>query len=324
MPARLVEVSSSSVGALTASWFPATDDTTEPGAIRYQVHVSTEASFVPSAATLKTVVTGVTSATISDGLTRGARYTAKVVALDQQDVPSAVSQGLDAVVSDTVATATAGLAAVQLSATQVASVATGSVVLAAGAATPAVGSVISSSEANGGEGFLRRVVASSTTLGVTTLTTAAVSVAEVFERVQVSSTYRLDTVPAEVVKAAATLDRAHSQSLANGRQHHEFQWAESGLSYGTDAAATVQRRSALAMHRPMSLGGMISDGFKSSGGATVAGSWGQVSGQTRVEVNEGKSGEDTWTVDITSNDKPFGSLSKHLPGGGWHRPRGRQ
>ncbi len=309
-PARLVEVSSSSVGALTASWLPATDDTTAVAALRYQVHASTDPAFAPSATTLKTTVTGALSATITTGLTRGLRYSVKVLAVDQQDASSAASQALDAVVSDTVATVPPGVSAVSLATSQVASVGTNSVVLASGVVAPAVGTVIASSEANGGLGFLRRVAGTSTASGVTTVNTSPVSVAQVLQHVRVSSTYRLDTVPTEVAQAAASLDRRSMQRLADGSERQTFNWPESGLSYGTDAAAQVQRRSILAVRQPSSLGGVVSDGFKSSGGTTVSGSWGQISGQTRVEVNEGKSGQDTWTVDITSNDKPTFSNSK--------------
>ncbi|MDZ4128047.1 MAG: hypothetical protein U1E02_28350, partial [Hydrogenophaga sp.] len=57
----LVEVSSSAVGAMTVSWLPASDDTTPASSIKYQVHASTDASFTPSASTLKFEGTGVTS-----------------------------------------------------------------------------------------------------------------------------------------------------------------------------------------------------------------------------------------------------------------------
>lgn len=81
-PARLVEVSSSSVGTLSASWLPATDDTTAVAALRYQVHVATDPAFIPSPTTLKTTVTGALSTTITAGLTRGQRYSVRVLAVD--------------------------------------------------------------------------------------------------------------------------------------------------------------------------------------------------------------------------------------------------
>ena len=70
---NLVEVSSLAVGALSASWLPASDDTTPAASIRYQIHASTDASFIPGAATLKFEGTGVSSANITSGLTPGSR-----------------------------------------------------------------------------------------------------------------------------------------------------------------------------------------------------------------------------------------------------------
>ena len=81
-----IEVSASAAGGLTASWLPASDDTTPASAFRYQLHVSTYAGFTPDASTLKFEGTGVTTATITAGLTAGTRYAVRLVVLDASGV----------------------------------------------------------------------------------------------------------------------------------------------------------------------------------------------------------------------------------------------
>ena len=278
--------------------------------MRYQVHVSTDGAFTPTAATQKALVTGGQSTIITEGLARGTRHFVKVVAVDQQNAVSAASQALDALVSDTAATALAGVRSVQLSAAQVASVTADSVVLASAAPVPAVGTFIASSEANGGLGFLRQVTAVTTTNGATTLSTRRAALTEVFNAVKVSGSFRLDAVPTEVAQASADMNRRQVLTQPDGSSRQSFDWPETGLSYSTDNQTDIRRSTILSARQPAAIGGAISDGFRSSGGTTEPGKWGQISGQTRVEVNEGKAGQDVWTVSITRNDRPGNSSTK--------------
>ena len=78
----LVEVSSAGSTVVTASWLPATDDSTTAANLNYEIHASTDPNFVPSASTLKLKGASLASARI-DGLLPSTQYTLKLVVLDK-------------------------------------------------------------------------------------------------------------------------------------------------------------------------------------------------------------------------------------------------
>lgn len=295
----LVEASSAAVGALTVSWLPASDDRTPAAAMRYEVHVSTDAGFTPGTGTQVFTGVGVTSAVIGSGLQAGQAYTVRLVALDADGARSVSRDSLQATVSDTAATGVAGVQVQTLAAAQVASVTANTVVLQAGAAVPAVGSFISSADANGGLGYLRKVVAVTQVGGVATLQTAAASINEVVSDLKVSSAFRMDTVSTEVAAVAVQGGLAVVVgATAGGVTPHSFHWPASGLRYSTGVAKA---------QAPGQVGLLVSAGFKASVSATETGQWGQVAGDSHVDIEVGASGESKLRLSIVNNDVPFTS-----------------
>lgn len=78
----LSSVSSTAIGTLDVTWQAASDDSTPVASLKYQVHLSTTADFVPSASTLKFEGGNVLTTQLTD-LTPGTAYTVRLVVLDQ-------------------------------------------------------------------------------------------------------------------------------------------------------------------------------------------------------------------------------------------------
>ena len=100
---QLLGVLSLAVGQVSASWLPASDDSTSGANLRYQLHASTQEGFVPTSSTLRLETTGLVSGTISTGLTGGARYYIKLVAIDAQGATT-IGQALAVTVASVAAT----------------------------------------------------------------------------------------------------------------------------------------------------------------------------------------------------------------------------
>jgi hypothetical protein len=247
----LVEASSVNAGAISASWLSAADDSTPATSLNYQLHASTDPAFTPSSSTKVFEGLGVTSASVST-LTAGQTYTVRLVALDAQGASTA-SDPITVTVSATTAAVQPGVQAQTLPAGQVANVTATSFDLPVAASAPAVGSFVTSTEANSGQGFLRKVLSVSTTAGVTTVQTAPAALNEVFSDLEISSNVTMDAVPAPV--AAAAFDKGQARVLARARDgsptEQRYDWPNSGLSYsaavGSTSAAPTHAQ-ALAMH----------------------------------------------------------------------------
>lgn len=299
----MVEVSSSAIGALTVSWLPASDDTTPASAIKYQVHASTDAAFIPNASTLKFEGTGVSSANITTGLTAGSAYTVRLLAIDA-DGASTSSDAMQTTVSNVVATAVSGAKVQTLQATQVASVTDNTVVLQAGIVAPIVGAFISSADANGGLGYLRKVAAVTQANGTVTLQTEAASINEVVSDLQISSTFKMDTIPTEVANSAVQTGLAVVGTTQGDMTQHKFSWPDSGLRYeagARSAAATA------AAYRQLGVTGATAsspaNSFAASNPTSQAGSLGRVSGNNRIEIAEGSTGDSTLNLAIVDQNK---------------------
>lgn len=215
----IVETSSSSVGAVSVSWIPSTDDTTPAASIRYQVHAALAPGFVASVDTLKFDGVGVAAATVSTGLTPGARYYFRVVATDQANA-TANSAEMSVFVADTTATLVPGVRTISLAPEQVAAVTADTVQLRAGTTPPSVGQFIASAE---GSGFLRAV----TGVNGTTLQTRPAALNEVISDVRFGSSVALPAfstgTSTQILGSAGTLTAATS---ARGSELH---WPAHGL-----------------------------------------------------------------------------------------------
>ena len=287
---------------MTVSWLPASDDTTPVSSIKYQVHASTDASFTPNASTLKFEGTGVTSATITSGLVAGSNYTVRLLALDAGGASTA-STPLTATISNVAASSVSGVKVQTLQVAQVTSVTSTSVVLQAGVTAPAVNTFISSADANGGQGYLRKVVGVSQAGGVTTLQTQVASINEVVSDIKVSSSFKMDTVPTEVANSALQAGLATVGMTKNDITQQTYSWPESGFRYQTTAVASTLSAAQPSLHQA---GLNI---FNASNSETAQGTWGKVFGNNRIEIAEGSTGINTLTVSITDFSTPWDSLT---------------
>lgn len=221
--AKLVEVSSMVPGQLTASWLPASDDTTPVSNIKYQLHASTDAAFTPSAATLKFEGIGVNSAAVTSGWTNGARYTLKLLAIDQQGAVG-TSDAIQVAISDTAVALQPQATVQQLGSAQVAQISTDSITLQPGTKAPAVGQFLVSAD---GSGYLRKVLSTSTAAGgAITVKTSPAALNTVVNQVSVASAFKLASVPTEV--AAASTSRATISAVV-GPSSVDWKWPQTGF-----------------------------------------------------------------------------------------------
>ena len=302
---RLVEVSSSAVGAVSASWLPAMDDTTAAAAIKYQIHASTDLAFTPSTVllgnTLKFEGTGVTSANITSGLDAGKTYFVRLVAIDK-DGSATTGDALPINVSDSAATPVTGAVVKNMAASQVALVTANTVVLQAGAATPLVDQFISSAEANGGQGYLRKVTAVTSQNGITTLQTRAASLNEVFTNLQLSSTVKMTQVPKMVATASVQSGLAVVDTTSGNQANHSFSWPDSGLRYSTAVRQPSQQASGQARQVGLLT---AAASFSASNYASTTGSYGKAAGNNRITIAEGATGSDKLILSVINESIPW-------------------
>ena len=290
----LVEVSSQAAGGLSASWLPASDDSTPAGNIRYQVHASTAADFVPAADTLKFEGAGVYAANIA-ALTPGAQYTIRLVAIDQQNATT-VSAPMSIRVSTVNASLQANAQVVPLATAQVAQIAADRVTLQAGVVAPVVGQFISSED---GAGFLRQITAVTTEAGGTVLRTRDASINEVISDVELASNFSMLSIPREV--AASALQTGLAAAASRQGATATYAWKQTGFRYaaGTNSVPAIAN-SPLARRQATQA---------SSRTVEEQGEWGKISAPAYIVLNQ----EDVATVNlilsITDQSVPWNSTS---------------
>ncbi|MDO8446572.1 MAG: DUF1566 domain-containing protein [Deltaproteobacteria bacterium] len=297
---KLVEVSSQNVGELSASWLPATDDSTPATGISYQVHASTDTGFTPSADTLKFEGTGVNSANIISGLANGTRYSVRLVAIDQQG-SSTASDVLEVTIADTAATLQAGVIVMPLATTEVAQINADSVVLSAGVAAPAVGSYISSAD---GYGFLRKVTGVTQSADGATVQTQSASINEVLSSVQVSSSFKMTSVPEEVANSAIQ-SSSIKFAAAKNKTPASFAWPQTGFSYS--ATPIANSRLASTGSQAERATATAASQFQAGADLTESGSWAKVTAPDHVEIMDGGTGSINMVVATITDDIPLGS-----------------
>ncbi|MBP8111573.1 MAG: fibronectin type III domain-containing protein, partial [Agitococcus sp.] len=223
----LVEASSAGSTVVTASWLPATDDSTTAANLNYEIHASTDPNFVPSASTLKLKGANLASARI-DGLLPSTQYTLKLVVLDKDGLKT-VSNSLQVTTSSTPSEQMAGVTVKTMTAGQTLAMTDTSLTLAAGAPVPNVGEFVASAE---GDGYLRKVVAVNVVDGKTVLTTEQAALNEVLQKAELSSSFKIKSVPVEV---AATPTQAGLMRVNDVTQpdHANFDWGNTGFKLNT-------------------------------------------------------------------------------------------
>ncbi|MFZ2990946.1 DUF1566 domain-containing protein [Ideonella sp.] len=297
----MIAVTSNQVGAFTANWTQADDDRTPASAVRYEVHAGGSEDFVPSAATLVFSDAGVTSATITSGIEPGKKYFVRVAALDDLGARS-LSGVLPVTVADLAAERQPGAVTQTLDAAHLVSVEGQTVTLTGDAPSPAVGSFISSSDANEGRGFLRKIVAVEQSGSNRVLRTEPAAINEVLRAVQVSGAFKMDALDPQGAASEQTVRARAQQAPAVWRK---LDWAQTGFSYATKIGGGDGPQAQRV--RPQYV---ASDGFIANNDSSQSGTWVQVAGESRIQISQGKSGASNLRLSILSNDIPWSSSSK--------------
>lgn len=223
---QLVAASSLASDQIGLEWLTTSDNDTPVSQLRYVLHASTEAGFVPSDATANTELVDAAYGTLT-GLSADTPYFVKVEAIDAQGNNSW---------SNELAARTAATSPSETSATRLVldasnardlttSAETIRYTLPSGASVPTAGTIITSAL---GEGFLRRVTAVATTGDQVTLSTEPADLISLFDAVQLSSDTKLIDVPApERLRSVAATGQL---KMAQSPGERSIEWPERGLS----------------------------------------------------------------------------------------------
>lgn len=224
-PPRIVSLVATNTDALRVAWLPSIDDTTPASALRYEVHVSEASPFEPTAATLRSTVTGLAPTDAPHGdvsaLLAGSTVHVLVVALDDAGRRSAIDAAdyrtLSLPTAPVVRSATTPLqTAADLGLGEpVVDVTTYSYFAAPNSTAPTVGAVLFGERQ--GTGYLRKVVAVSTPPGQIVVETSDASLSDAVEQMTVSSAQVLfastPAVAVTAVSARAARGRAASSDV---------------------------------------------------------------------------------------------------------------
>jgi len=293
---KLLEVSSASVGQITASWLPATDDATPASNLTYQLHASTDAAFTPSSATQIFEGKDIYQTTVSTGVTPGSKYTVKLVVLDGQSAATS-SEGLSVTVSNTDASLNTGVKVTTLEPSQVASIDGNQVTVQAGAASLQVGQFIASAEGANGNGYLKKIESVTSSNGNTVLTTRDASVNEVVKEVTLSSAFKIASVPKEIT-VASTQAGLVRRTASNSNPNNEYVWSQSGFRY-TAPSSTTPTQTGL----PGSWG--LQAGLTQGAAIDKTGRWGRLYMPGSVTVAEGETADFNIHTYIVDTSEPL-------------------
>lgn len=294
----LVALTAQDSVSLDAVWLPATDAQTAGPQLSYELHVSAaggSADFVPSSATLKTTVTGSTSASIG-GLAAGSSYQVKLIAIDAGGMRT-ISPALLGTTSALASERNPQQSTVVAMAAPLGASSTSLEFDSAQAPPVKAGEIIASSV---GDGYLRRVTAVTQKDGKTLLSTTRASVNEVYTKLDLTSSVKMQPVAAALatgrVSAQSLLPRAAAATALSATLSAaavpSYHWAQSGftLSGGSsEPADTAGRRRIMAVQ--------LSDS-----GALGDGTYGWASGATSVTAEAGDSGDISVQVRSRSPD----------------------
>lgn len=284
----LVDVSTAGSTSIDVSWFPVTDSVTPASAMKYQVHASTNPAYTPGSATLKTEVTGNSSAHLT-GLQASTSYTIMVVAVDASgnsstSFPSTVTTS--ALDNQTIP----GVVVTTPTAIQITAVSGDQVTLAAGAIAPEAGQFIVSTN---GDGFLRQVTSVSTVDGQTVVQTQLASLNQVASVVEISSVFSLVSVPAGATQAGIVVNPSSSPSGAT-----EWQWPQTNFRLSSAPVKRVADKAQGALQTGVVSGsGNIDVSTKQ---VSKVGSWSTFTGPDTVGILTGTSGAVNLNVNLTN------------------------
>ena len=192
-------VTANDTTSVTVAWLDYQDAATPPSQMKYNIYISTDPKFTPSAATLNQSVTGQKQAVVT-GLSAATTYYIQIVAIDQQGLSSAnasVPASVTTLTTPVVLSKTTPLAkaeALNLSSPTVSGT-TYSFSSTGGATLPAVGSVLVGADA-GGKGYLAKVTGASITGGNVVVQTTQGVLSDAVTQGEISNTSTLFDNPA--------------------------------------------------------------------------------------------------------------------------------
>lgn len=287
----LVEVSAIDKDSVQVSWLPVDDGVTPGDQVNYEIHLSQTEDFLPSSITLKHQQAGIQSAQI-DGLTPGATYYARMLVSTSAGLTSQSRQHRILLpAKDAVRTAQV---VVELSAGTVHSVAVDSVVLVSGTTAPQVGDLITSND----PALLRRITAVTTNGdGSITLQTAAASLGEVYQNIEISSSIALAGVPPTSSPASlAYLQKNGPTRSVSSIGGSIIEWPQSGLTLSVDTSShlvSAAPASLISNMRIQAVSRQSSELYSESDTKFESGSTLTVSGPKAVAIVPGASGAPT-------------------------------
>lgn len=234
---------------MDASWLPATDAATPASELRYQLYVSPDPAFTPSASTLKAEGVAMLSAHVV-GLDPATPYTV-ILKVSNAAGLSATSAPLTATTWALNTTVRPGVAVAQPRDSQILEVTDNTVTLSADATPPKVGQFIASTL---NDGFLRRVTNISQVAGKLSVQTIPAALNEVVSEAKISSSISLANVP---VALSADHNRVTAKQLQKRNNATQWHWGETNFKLTsaqpfTDAAAQKEGANIRASSTPVS------------------------------------------------------------------------
>lgn len=219
MPARLVGLSSEDPGSLIVEWLPGTDSQGDDADLRYEVHASTERGFEPDSATLQQELEGEVSARLS-GFDLGETYQVLIITEDSQG-KSGSSNRLHGMTNSLAPTVRSNASFKTIAESDQPVLEDESLSIDGAEPAPETGTILVSGD---DEGFLRRVVSSTTENGRHIVQTEAASLDEIFEELEINTSVRLAApIPEHRTNQSRTIS---SRSRENNQVQHEW---ETGL-----------------------------------------------------------------------------------------------
>ena len=205
---------------VSAAWMPASDDATPTDKIVYELHYGTTENFSVSSSTLYDEYLGDTSTELT-GLSPNTEYFFKIIAIDEAGNKAEASDSPSVKTASTDPTRTS----VEVNESQNLHLGTPEIIgpnnsiyvfqRSATSQAPQVGSVLVGEDKDG-NGYLRKVDSVNETASELTVETSAVSLNEVFENVELSSTVSLNPVDIDATNNNHSLSRSMGSSSYSG------------------------------------------------------------------------------------------------------------
>jgi hypothetical protein len=299
----LVEASAVDTRTLVVSWLPVDDGITPGDQITYEVHLSQTKDFVPSGATLAHQQAGVQSAEIG-GLVPGALYYVKMLAYDPQGHQTGSDQ-TRILMPEVEPIPNAAQTVTNLASGDVLGSTDTTLTLRAGMTPPDIGTIL----ADGQNALIRRVTAVATNPdGTLRVSTAPASIAEMFDRLQISGSIQLAPIPESSSAAKRAFNRPGSPAYrAHASGAASVHWPESGLTLIGQPAPLVSTGPPALQAGLQRQAASDQSLYSEAASKTEKGSYVTVSGAQAVAIVPGNSGTMTLALKLHDDEDWFGN-----------------